>query len=91
MYIVQRQAVQKGRVRCTCYQSVKTNEIITTYPTATLEQLVQAAAIGAWGVGGSIAIAALIYVIVKKLQSALKPNRVKEETEVHAMTLNMTM
>ena len=91
MYINQREAVQKGRVRCTCYQNGKTNEIITTNPTATLEQLVKAAGIGAGGVGGSIAIAALIYVIVKKLQSALKPNRVKEETEVHAMTLNMTM
>nr|XP_022330163.1 uncharacterized protein LOC111128690 [Crassostrea virginica] len=58
---------------------------------AYLEQLVKAAAIGAGGVGGFIAIAALIYVIVKKLQRALKSNRVKEETEVHAMTLNMTM
>ena len=85
MYINQREAVQKGRVRCTCYQNGKTNEIITTNPTATLEQLVKAAGIGAGGVGGSIAIAALIYVIVKKLKG------VKEETEVHAMTLNMTM
>ncbi|XP_061173643.1 uncharacterized protein LOC133182814 [Saccostrea echinata] len=70
-------AARNGRVKCTCHSKGKTSQVITTNPTATLDQLVKAAGIGAGSVGGSIAIATFIYVIVQKLRNHLKVKEMK--------------
>lgn len=72
-----RDAAKRGRVKCICSKNGKTTQIITTNPAASLDQLVKAAGIGAGSVGGSIAIAALIYVVVQKLRQVLKPKDFK--------------
>ena len=68
----QREAVKLGQVSCYCIVNGKKKQIIRRRPVPTTSKLLKSAGIGAGGSIGTMAVVALVYIVISKIRAAKK-------------------